>query len=204
MELASEMLIRAGQCGLTIQEVPLAYRERTGDSKLRTWADGFRHVRLIMTLGPHVALWYPGLTLLLVSALLLLASLFYPEGLAIGAVLWQPVFAASILAVVGLCGATAGALLAAFGPDTSPLVSDRFRWVRGERTPPLLTLAAILLLVGGLVIDGILFVRWALDEPALRAQLQIATVAQVAVVCGSVLLMIAALLSLVLRRVVPH
>jgi glycosyltransferase involved in cell wall biosynthesis len=204
MELASEMIIRAGQCGLTIKEIPLGYRERTGESKLRTWADGLRHLRLIMTLGPHVALWYPGLTLLAVSIALLVASLFFPNGLVVGDVLWQPVFAASILSVVGLCAATAGALLAAFDSSTSPHVSTRFRWVHDRRTPRVLKSSALMIVLGGLAIDGLLFVRWAVDAPVLRAQLQIATAAQVAVVSGSMLLMVAALLSLVLGRVLPR
>ena len=203
MELASEMLIRAGQRGLTMAEVPLGYRERAGDSKLRTWTDGVRHFRLIMQLGPHVALWYPGLILMLVSAFLLTASLFYPEGLAVGEVLWQPVFAASILAVVGVCATTAGALLAAYGPGASESVRARFEWVGAARTARRLRFGALASVGVGIALDVSLFVRSVAGSPALGIQLQLATVAQVALVVGSVLLMVATLQRVLLDRVRP-
>jgi hypothetical protein len=197
------MLIRAGQRGLTMAEVPLGYRERAGDSKLRTWTDGVRHFRLIMQLGPHVALWYPGLILMLVSAFLLTASLFYPEGLAVGEVLWQPVFAASILAVVGVCATTAGALLAAYGPGASESVRARFEWVGAARTARRLRFGALALVSVGIALDVSLFVRSVAGSPALGIQLQLATVAQVALVVGSVLLMVATLQRVLLDRVRP-
>jgi hypothetical protein len=200
MELASEMLIRAGQHGFTIGETALGYRERTGDSKLRTWSDGVRHFRLIMRLGPHLALWYPGLALMASSALLLVVSLFYPDGLAVGDVLWQPVFAASIFAVVGTCAATVGCLVGAFGPDTSASVRERFRWVRTDLTRRRLRAAASALVVLGVAIDLLLLVRWLADADPLTIQLQLATVAQVTLVVGTVLLMVAALHRLVLRN----
>ena len=204
MELASEMLIRAGQCDLLIEEVALGYGQRAGESKLRTWSDGMRHLRLIMRMGPHVALWYPGLALLTVSVLLLLASVFFPDGLAIGEVLWQPVFAASILAVVGVCAATAGGLLGAFGPDASPQVRQKFAWVRDHRTPRRLNRGALGAITLGIAVDTALFVRWAEHQESLGAQLQIATVAQVAVVVGTIVLMVGVLLGLFNRRAVAR
>ena len=42
MEFASEMVIRAGKVGLRVAEVPIDYRPRQGDSKLRTIRDGVR------------------------------------------------------------------------------------------------------------------------------------------------------------------
>ena len=203
MELASEMLIRAGQRGLTMAEIPLGYRPRSGDSKLRTWSDGARHFRLIMRLGPHVALWYPGLLLMLVSASLLIASLFYPGGLAVGDVLWQPVFAASILAVVGVCATTVGALLAGFGPGTSENVRARFGWVGLAQTARRLRRAALALVAVGVAIDCSLLAKSVAGWPVLNVQLQLATVAQVAVVVGSVLLMVATLHGVLLERVRP-
>jgi hypothetical protein len=202
MELASEMLIRANQRGLTVAEVPLGYRARLGDSKLHAWRDGVRHCRLIMRLGPHVALWYPGIILITVSAVLLMASLLHPDGVTVGAVLWQPVFAASIMAVIGVCAATAGALLAAVGPDSSALVRDRFRWVTHPQTGHRLRLAAMVLFIAGFSIDLVLFWRWAASDPPFRAQLQMAALAQVAIVAGAVLLMVGTLHRLLVRDVV--
>jgi hypothetical protein len=51
MELASEMLIRAARAGLRIEEVDVGYRPRIGESKLSTFSDGLRHLRLIVRLA---------------------------------------------------------------------------------------------------------------------------------------------------------
>jgi glycosyltransferase involved in cell wall biosynthesis len=49
MEFASEMVVRAAQNGLTLAETPVDYRRRrSGEAKLRTWSDGWRHLRLVL------------------------------------------------------------------------------------------------------------------------------------------------------------
>ncbi len=47
MEFASEILIKAKKNNLIIKEVPIVYSPRFGKSKLRTFKDGARHLRLI-------------------------------------------------------------------------------------------------------------------------------------------------------------
>lgn len=49
MEFASEMVVRAAENGLSFAETPVDYRLRIGgEPKLRTWFDGWRHMRLVM------------------------------------------------------------------------------------------------------------------------------------------------------------
>lgn len=48
MEFASEFLIAASRQGLNIEEIPIVYRRRAGgEPKLRTFRDGWRHIRLM-------------------------------------------------------------------------------------------------------------------------------------------------------------
>ncbi|MGH8951059.1 MAG: glycosyltransferase family 2 protein [Acidimicrobiia bacterium] len=48
MEFASEMVVRATQRDLCLAELPVDYRRRrSGEAKLRTWADGWRHLKLV-------------------------------------------------------------------------------------------------------------------------------------------------------------
>ena len=47
MELASEILIKAKENHLIISEIPIKYSPRLGKSKLRTFSDGSRHLKLI-------------------------------------------------------------------------------------------------------------------------------------------------------------
>jgi glycosyltransferase involved in cell wall biosynthesis len=49
MEFASEMVVQSLQRGLHIAQTPVDYRIRAGgEPKLRTWSDGWRHLRLIL------------------------------------------------------------------------------------------------------------------------------------------------------------
>ncbi len=49
MEFASEMIIKAKRHGLRIAEVPASYRLRKGESKMRSFRDGWRHLRLMVS-----------------------------------------------------------------------------------------------------------------------------------------------------------
>jgi hypothetical protein len=54
MEFASEMVIKAAKRGLAISEIPIEYRPRTGESKLNSVRDAWRHVRFMLV---HSATW---------------------------------------------------------------------------------------------------------------------------------------------------
>jgi hypothetical protein len=64
MELASELVIAAGRAGLRIEEVPITYHPRVGDSKLHSLRDGWRHLRFMLLLAPRHLFVLPGLALL--------------------------------------------------------------------------------------------------------------------------------------------
>jgi hypothetical protein len=64
MELASEIVIAAGRAGLRIEEVPITYHPRVGDSKLHSLRDGWRHLRFMLMLAPRHLFVLPGLVLL--------------------------------------------------------------------------------------------------------------------------------------------
>lgn len=70
MEFASEMVIKATLRGLRITEVPIIlYKDgRTRASHLRTWRDGWRHLRFMLLYSPRWLFLYPGLLLLIGGA----------------------------------------------------------------------------------------------------------------------------------------
>lgn len=47
MEFASEMIIKAVKNKLKIKELPIGYNYRLGQSKLKAWPDGWRHLRFM-------------------------------------------------------------------------------------------------------------------------------------------------------------
>ena len=71
MEFASEMVVRAALAGLRIVEVPTTLRPdgRTRAPHLRTWRDGWRHLRFLLAFSPRWLMVYPGLVLLALGAL---------------------------------------------------------------------------------------------------------------------------------------
>jgi hypothetical protein len=79
MELASEMVVRSALAGYRVSEVPttLAKDGRSRPPHLRTWRDGWRHLRFLLIYSPRWLFLYPGLVLLalgLAGVLLLFAG----------------------------------------------------------------------------------------------------------------------------------
>ncbi len=63
MEFASEMVIRASKAGLKIDEIPIEYHPRRGESKLNSFRDGWRHLRFLLIHSPTHLFMIPGAVL---------------------------------------------------------------------------------------------------------------------------------------------
>jgi glycosyltransferase involved in cell wall biosynthesis len=72
MEFASEMVIKASLKRMRIAEVPVTLRPdgRTRPPHLRTWRDGWRHLRFMLLFSPRWLFLYPGLALFAVGVIL--------------------------------------------------------------------------------------------------------------------------------------
>jgi glycosyltransferase involved in cell wall biosynthesis len=72
MEFASEMVIKASLKRMRIAEVPVTLRPdgRSRPPHLRTWRDGWRHLRFMLLFSPRWLFLYPGLALFAVGVLL--------------------------------------------------------------------------------------------------------------------------------------
>jgi len=79
MEFASEMIVRACIGNLRIEEVPttLSPDGRSRAPHLRTWPDGWRHLRFLLLYSPRWLFLYPGL---LLSALGVVATVWLLPG----------------------------------------------------------------------------------------------------------------------------
>jgi hypothetical protein len=62
MEFASEMVVKATLAGLKITEVPTTLRQdgRSRPPHLRSWRDGWRHLKLLLEFAPDWLFLYPG------------------------------------------------------------------------------------------------------------------------------------------------
>lgn len=74
MEFASEMLIKASLLGLYITEIPTILRRGYKGRKahLRTWRDGWRHLKYMLSFAPRFSLLPFSIVFLLIATLLLL------------------------------------------------------------------------------------------------------------------------------------
>ena len=72
MEFASEMVVKATLFHMPIAEVPtkLLPDGRSRAPHLRTWRDGWRHLRFLLLYSPRWLFLYPGLALMLMGVLL--------------------------------------------------------------------------------------------------------------------------------------
>jgi glycosyltransferase involved in cell wall biosynthesis len=71
MEFASEMIVKSTLMDLRITEVPttLSPARRTRQPHLRTWRDGWRHLRFLLVYSPRWLFLYPGAFLMLAGLL---------------------------------------------------------------------------------------------------------------------------------------
>jgi glycosyltransferase involved in cell wall biosynthesis len=69
MEFASEMVAKAALAGLRIDQVPTTLRPdgRDRPPHLRTWRDGWRHLRFLLLFCPRWLFLYPGIALTLLG-----------------------------------------------------------------------------------------------------------------------------------------
>jgi glycosyltransferase involved in cell wall biosynthesis len=86
MEFASEMVIKASLKGMRISEVPVILRPdgRSRPPHLRTWRDGWRHLRFMLLFSPRWLFLYPGVALF--AAGVILSALLLPGPLRVGSV----------------------------------------------------------------------------------------------------------------------
>jgi hypothetical protein len=80
MEFASEMIVKSALRGKRIVEVPttLSPEGRSRKPHLRTWSDGWRHLRFLLALSPTWVFLYPGLTIMALSLSFSLRLLYGP------------------------------------------------------------------------------------------------------------------------------
>ena len=149
MELASEMIVEACRKGLKIKEVPINYyRRKDPVSKLRSFQDGWRHMKFMLLNAPDYLFLYPGITIFLIGLVLMLSSFF---NIFIG---YLP----------GVHSMIAGSLLVIAGYQV--VFFNLFARIKMKRNiPRFLTLekgatVGVLLLVLGIIYASILVAQW--------------------------------------------
>ena len=154
MEFASEMVAKAALRGLRIEEVPTTLRPdgRHRPPHLRTWRDGWRHLRFLLLFCPRWLFLYPGLALSvagIVGFVLLQPSLFSPSpALRVHSLLYM---AGAVVLGVQLVQL---AVLTKWLGAVSGIVPEP-KWL--SRTKPLRTVETGVLVGGAMFLSGLLW-----------------------------------------------
>ncbi|HWP33393.1 MAG TPA: glycosyltransferase [Solirubrobacterales bacterium] len=160
MEFASEMVVRAVKEKLTVTEFDIDYRPRTGDSKLSSFRDGWRHLKLLLVNSPTALFMVPGLLMLALGLIGIVLSL---AGVSLFGREWQihAAIASALLTVIGAQVVSLALSARAFAVDALGERPDRLlAWGRRHLTMEHgLALGAIVLLVG-LAIGGAIVITW--------------------------------------------
>lgn len=163
MEFASEMVVKATLKGLHITEVPttLSPDGRTRPPHLRSWRDGWRHLRFLLLFSPKWLFLYPGL-FLFISGLLLTAWLL-PGPRQVGTIFLNihSLLYAAMAIVVGVQSMQFWAFANAHGMHEGILPHNAalHRWL-GVATIERGLIAAAILLVVGLVLGVLAVSSW--------------------------------------------
>jgi len=161
MEFNLELAINAHMAGLRTAEVPIKLRPRKGKSKLRTFRDGWRSLRMMLLYAPNKVFLLPG-TVLFAAGILIHAAVL------LGLMTWAGRPAAGVTGVFATIFTVVGFQILGLG-----LHAKTYSWSRrfDKKNPGLewfyrhftletgLALGASMVGLGGAIL-AILLIRW--------------------------------------------
>jgi glycosyltransferase involved in cell wall biosynthesis len=163
MEFASEMVVRSALARYRLTEVPttLAKDGRSRPPHLRTWTDGWRHLRFLLIYSPRWLFLYPGLLLLTIGVIGVLA-LFRGDVRVGASTLGINTFIAACMAVlIGVQSITFAAIARRYATLRGLLPpSTRYSDVLRALTPERLLVIGLVLFVVAVIGMGWSFWRW--------------------------------------------
>jgi hypothetical protein len=126
MEFASEMIVKAIRGRMRIAEIAIPYQARVGESKLRTFRDGWRHLRFLLLESPTFLFVVPGLLMMALGILAL--AVLMPGRLQIGSVSFDfhYMVVAALLSILGWQVLTLGLFAKVISVTQGSCRPDRF------------------------------------------------------------------------------
>lgn len=195
MEFASEMVVKATLAHLDVREVPTTLQKdgRSRPPHLRSFRDGWRHLRFLLLFSPRWLFLYPGATLLGIG--LVVGGLLLPGPVHIGSVEFDvhTFLVASLCIIVGLQSVS----FAVIGRRFASRYGFIPRSGHYDRLLEALTLERILLVAILLMLVGLAALVWGVGEWAerdfgplnLTSTMRAVILAMTAMVCGFQLMM---------------
>jgi hypothetical protein len=201
MEFASEMVINADRAGLTIAEVPIKlYPDKRGrPPHLRSFRDGWRHLRLIIARAPDQLYLIPGGAMMLLGILGLATLSMGPVRVADFYFGTHFVALSTMLTLMGLIAILLGTLAKVAIATYHPIPDERLvLWLRRGRPVEWLVLTGALLGGMGLLADIALLFRWILIGGAMERSVHLAFITTTMCVAGFCMILTGFVLKLLL------
>ena len=201
MEFASEMVINAQRAGLDIREVPTRlYRDkRDRPPHLRSFRDGWRHLRLIIAHAPDTLYLIPGLVLLLAGITGLVALAGGPLTIAGTYVGIHFVAVSAMAALIGvsaiLLGMLAKVALAIYQPNVRGRVVP---WLKRGSPLEWLVGGGSLLTAVGFAAEAALAFRWVFVGGSMEGSVHMIFLLTTACVAGVMMMLSGFVLKLLL------
>ncbi len=165
MEFASEMVVRSALAGLRIEEVPTTLKPdgRSRPPHLRTWRDGWRHLKFLLVYNPRWLFFVPGATLCGVGAVFAALLLFGPLRVIDNMSLDLNTFTAACFMIIsGVQLLTFGVISRCYAEKTGMLPSTRrSSWLSSTISTDRLAVNAGICFAGGILFFGYAVLRWA-------------------------------------------
>jgi hypothetical protein len=162
MEFASEMVVKAAVNGVEITEIPINFhRDRRGRAPhLRSFSDGWRHLRLLLWHAPDHMMTVPGLAMLLLGQLLVVTQLTGPVSFAHTTLDIHYMILGVTLCLVGTSATSLGLVVGSAMPAGRVrhlrALAGAHAWFSFDNAARL----AAVLLAGGLAADGFVLGYW--------------------------------------------
>jgi glycosyltransferase involved in cell wall biosynthesis len=165
MEFASEMVVRSALAGLRIEEVPTTLKPdgRSRPPHLRTWRDGWRHLKFLLVYNPRWLFFVPGAALCGVGAVFAALLLFGPLRVIDNMSLDLNTFTAACFMIIsGVQLLTFGVISRCYAEKTGMLPSTRrSSWLSSTISTDRLAINAGICFAGGILFFGYAVLRWA-------------------------------------------
>jgi hypothetical protein len=184
MEYASEMILRAARLRLHIGETPITYRERVGESKLRTIPDGWRHLRFILLASPTWLFLAPGLLAVLLGLLIVVPLSIGEVHIGRFQLIIHPMIGGAVLLIAGYQMLQFGVLVRAVAPPEERARDRLVSFLERFGAERLLAIGGVLL-VAALAIGAVIVAGWIRQGFGPLSQIRHAMAALVMFVLGS-------------------
>jgi hypothetical protein len=159
MEFASEMVIRAAKEQLDVRQLSIEYHPRSGESKLSSFRDGWRHLRFLLVHSPTHLFVVPGAVMALLGTLVMLTVV---TQLSVFGRPWElhSMVAGALLVIVGAQVVALGLCAHAYG---TYFMGERDPWFDRMRARFRLEHGLLLggcFILAGLAVGAVIAVTW--------------------------------------------